>query len=89
MAEFSSRMITSRRVEYVVRNPTIAEELGKAFNAIEKKFAALCPGRSSMGQIWIAATDEEIILYFDLDKRENVVPEQKVTVHVTTDINSR
>lgn len=73
MAEFDSRMVTAKRIEFAVGNPTVAEAFGEAYTAIERLYKETYPGRTPVGNIQVRATGDEIILFFDLDEQTNPV----------------
>lgn len=85
MAEFDSRMVTIGRIEFAVSNPTVAEEFGEAFTGIERAYKNLFPGRDPVGNIQVRATEDEIILFFDLDEQVGLVPAQASRVPLLAD----
>lgn len=64
MAEYSRRVVTTRRVEYFVPAPTNGAEFGKAFSAASIEAATL--GDVGDDTLTVEGNDEEIVISFAL-----------------------
>lgn len=85
MTGFDRRIVTARRIEFAISNPTVAEAFGEAFTAIEQMYKDTYPGRTPVGNIQVRATEDEIVLFFDLDEQVNPVVTRKGSLPLLAD----
>lgn len=62
MAEYSRRVVTTRRIEYFVPSPTNAAEFGKAMSAAWSEAATF--GDVADDTITVEGQDDEIVISF-------------------------
>lgn len=64
MAEYSRRVVTTRRVEYFLPSPANGAEIGKAFDAAWNEAASL--GDVADDTLTVEGNEEEIVISFAL-----------------------